>query len=261
MGENIFGDIPYRACFYGASSECFDGYKSEIEEVEQLRTMLCAFKAGDFQSIQQLVLMVDSLDRDVRQYCHQLLAHVCNHDQVDGFRSILEIDLEIDEAQRVIVRLGETLSLNAIPIIFEVIDELDDPELYGFASMALHNIFPWDGIDDEDFFESDKKSSYMSASSELDLQHYYYRGNPVFIGDVAKELITSATVSYKETKPAVLVRQAQILSSFSGVQCPIENSAMVGDLEFDSVLNYVKTVAGIHNWKKGAKYFFGNEIN
>ncbi|MCS6123648.1 Imm47 family immunity protein [Shewanella baltica] len=261
MSENIFGNIPYKACFYGAIAESFYGHKSEVEEIEKLRELLCAFKVGEFGNIQQLILMVDSPNRDVRQYCHQLLAHVCNHDQLDGFRRILNIDLEIDEAQRIIVRLGETLSLNAIPIIFDIVDELDDPELYGYASMALHNIFPWDGVDDDDFFVSDKKHSYMRSASELDLQYYYYRGKPIFIGDVAKELINSATVSYKENKPVVLVRQAQILSNFSGVKCPIENAVMVGETKISSVMSYVKTLARSNNWKKGVKYFYGHEVN
>ncbi len=260
MSENIFGSTPYKACFYGAVSENFEMYKSNIEEVERLRSLLLAFKAGDFKEVQQLVLMVSSPNKDVRQYCHQLLAHVCNHDSVDGFRGVLNIDLDIDEAQRVLVRLGETLSLNAIPIIFDIVDEMDDPELYGFASMALDNIFPWPGLDDEDFFESDKKYSYMTLASKLDLQHYYYRGIPVFVGDVAKEVITSATVSYRESRPVVLVRQAQLVSNFSGIQCPIENSMMIGDVEMNSVMNYVKELAGSRDWKKGSKYFYGYEI-
>ena len=215
LSENIFGNIPYKACFYGAVTDSFSEYKSEIEDIEKLRALLFAFKAGDFKNINQLVLMVDSPDENVRQYCHQLLAYVCDHKLVDGFRRILNIDLEINEVQRVIVRLGETLSLNAIPIIFDIVDEFDDSELYGFASMALHNIFPWNGIDEDDFFDSDEKYSYMRAASELDLHDYYYRGSTVFIGDVTKELINAATVSYKEGKPVVLFRQAQILSNFS----------------------------------------------
>ena len=132
MTMSAFGQLPYRAAPYTSTVDASADATAEVEEAGLLRSLLHDLMRGDLGRTHELAALVDAPNRDVRQYCHQLLADVCSHEQVDAFRAVLQVDaLEPDEVCRVLVRLGDTLSPRAVPVILAVAREIDDAEAAG----------------------------------------------------------------------------------------------------------------------------------
>ena len=258
-----FGEIPYHGCLYGPISDQ-EVTTSGNQEIDTLNRLLIEFKNGIFKNIDKLKLMVDSSDEDVRLYCHQLLAHTCNHEEVKFFNRILDMDgLDMYDICRVLSHLGETSSLNAIPIIFEIVDAYDDPDLYVDASFALFHIFPYaDDYDDEyEIFENnDLKSDYLKTIKSLNPELYYHNGGPLFLGDITKQLIINTSVSFKEQEPVIITEIRQMLSNNTGIICPIDSSEIINDNHMRKVFDYVKQIASHNKWQAGVKYFYGHQI-
>lgn len=255
--NNIFGTVPYRGGNYGSVEE-LNVTTCEVEELSALTSMLVEFKHGKFDRLNELEMMMGHPNYDVRQYCHQLMAHTCNHKNVFSFRRALEMSSSIEETQRILLRLGETLSLNAVSIVLDFIDETDDDELYFYAAMALENLLSIT-IEETDFQTKDVRSICTVMIKDLNSEYYYYRGRPIFPGDVTKQLIILVTSAYGEKKPLILIEDAEILANFSGVECPVKNRMMMHDEEMKALMDYVKIIASIP-WKKGSKYFYRNLI-
>ncbi|QDT46396.1 hypothetical protein Pan258_04150 [Symmachiella dynata] len=254
-----FGIAPYRACsFYGKH-----GIVESVENGEhtstKLRDVLEACKQGDFTGVSELASLMKDVSFDIRQYAVQLFAHVCSHQQVECFEGAVEVAEDSSELCRVAIRLGETLSLNAIPILLSMQAEYADEEVTGFVCTALRNILPIDEVTEETIDSCDANGLYATETAALDAKAYYYRGQPVFIGDVAKELIQAALVANREQQGAVLVRQPQMLSHFSGIECPVGNGQLIADDVVGSVYDYVEVLAKME-WHKGVKYFYHHII-
>ena len=208
--------------------------------------------------MEKLVPLIADLSYDVRQYSQQLFASVCNHKQVKYLENALETTTDPSELQRLVVRLGETLSPSAIPVLLSCKEAHDDDELDEYIGTALRIIlFP--EMVTESSLSQPNGTGLARAVEELEPSKYYYRGRPVFAGDVTKELVVAAVVANRERRAVVLVRQAQILSNFSGIECPIKHGQPVSDDDMNKVFSYVDVLAKI-NWKAGEKYFYRHPI-
>jgi hypothetical protein len=248
-----FGTNLYKRAWY-----C-DIVETDSSEMKGLIRLLSDFKQGRFQEMDHLSALLRSSSDDVRKYALQVFVDVCSHAHVPLLEGALQVSKTLDETRGILLRLGQTLSLEAIPILFEWWRELDDFETDAYVCQSLRTILPLGGVDEYSIRDKDAEALYKEAVSSLDRSSYYYRGRPVFVGDVTKELINACTVAYKERTPCSLGMQPQILSNFSGVKCPVAYGEMISDVSMEQIFSYVKTLAQM-SWKKGAKYFFHNEI-
>ncbi len=249
----LFGAAPFKRAWYG---NILDDPRLDAD-MRVLIGILRKLKTGLFSEVNEMVPFLSHPDFDVRQYSHQLFADTCSHDQVHYFKSALETAPDLSEIHRVILRLGQTLSLAAIPLILAARHELDDPETDGYVCGALRNIFPLEGIDEFNIAEEDVLSIFQEAAAGLDQGAYYYRGKPVFVGDITKELINSAAVAHKEGRGLVVVLQAQLLADFSGKPCPVDYGDSITDTKIRVIFDYVRALAEM-DWRPGKKYFFGH---
>ena len=255
---SYFGTLPYRACFCGAAEEdaLLEGNDGPADQLKQL-VQEC--KQGDFSNIDALSSLMTDGSFDVRQYSHQLFAHVCNHKKLSCFENAVAAVEDRTELCRLVVRLGETLSLQAIPLLLSIQDDHADEELDGYVCMALRNILPLPEVSEDTIGSCDAKSLYSSAIEQLNTDLYYYRGQPVFVGDVTKELVQASLIANRENRSIVLVRQPQVLSNFSGVECPVTHGQSVTESDVNAVFDYVEGLAKLP-WRRGVKYFYGHVI-
>jgi hypothetical protein len=256
-----FGALPYRACLYGPPANKLTVELAPADnDIAALRSLLEQLKRGQFTAVASLGRFLLHPSIDVRQYARQLFAHVCSHVAVaalgDTFRSISDFD----EFHRTILRVGETLSTNAFEVLQNLNEEFgDDDDSAESILLALRILIDPDAIDrltpnKEEIRELIAKERRKCAKPE-----YCYRGQPVFVGNVTKELVTSAMVANREKRPIMLFRQFQILSTFTGTPCPVEHGQAVSDKDVMAVFDYVKTVAKFP-WRPGVKYFYGFEM-
>jgi hypothetical protein len=88
---------------------------------------------------------------------------------------------------------------------------------------------------------------------------YCYRGQPIFIGTVTKELVEAAIIANREQRPVSLFQQFYILSTFSGIPCPVQHGQTVSGQDVKAVFHYVKSIAQ-SGWKRDVKYFYRFEV-
>lgn len=248
-----FGTVPYKRTWYTDVAE------NSSAEMQSLINVLVQLRNGRFDQVELLIPFLSHPNFDVRQYAHQLFADVCTNQQVKFFEEALKASKTLDEARRIILRLGETFSLSAIPILLDWRNELDGAEVDEYVCHALRTLFPLREVNQYSIAELDVFDLYEKALTGLDRSDYYYRGKPLFVGDVTKELIVACTAAYREKKYAALLMQPQILSNFTGMQCPVMNGKPVVESDMKKVFGYVSKIAETP-WKEGHKYFFGNEI-
>ena len=112
-----FGLPPYRFCLYGERSCADEVSTTRPREVSLLREVLESLKCGFLAEVEKLLPLLTHQSYDIRQYSQQLFAHACNHRHVQHFKGAIEAVSDSSELYRVVVRLGETLSLGAIPLM------------------------------------------------------------------------------------------------------------------------------------------------
>ena len=254
-----FGSRPYMGCLYGPPGAQDNAGPATVGEMGALELLLGDLKKGEFAAVEKLVPLLESDDYDVRQYACQLFAHVCNHEQVRELKRALVCAESEFEIERAILRLGETLSLQAMPIILAFRNDIGDSEVDEYIYDVLETVLGNRArqvlrLDDPWVMER-----YRDFAAQFDPHAYLYGGKPVFVGDVTKEVIVAAQGSLVEQRPVVLGVQPQLLSNFSGIACPVRYGDLVTEERMQDVIGYVKTLAS-ERWMIGRKYFYGHVI-
>src|SRR5262249_52689583 len=193
------GTIPYSGYRYGpVSSESRAQISAELKEAtsepRRLRLILELLKKGDLSARDLLVPMLESPYLDVRMYAAELFAYVCTHDQVNLLKRSLVAVEDLDELMRVILFIGETLSIRAAQMLWEFRQEMggEYQEFSGYIHSALTDILSLDGVDEYSLDEPGARRAFDHEVLSLDPTKYYYEGKPVFIGDLTKKVITYA---------------------------------------------------------------------
>jgi hypothetical protein len=248
-----FGSIPYKRSNYNIVEKKCD------EEMLSLIQCLMNFKEGKFNAIDELILFLSNNSMDIRNYACQLFSDVCSYKNVHHFNNAWELVETHKDIRSLILKLGDTLCLTAIPILLSWREDLEDVGFDGYICQSLANIYPLQGVDEYNIDDIDINELYNNTIEKLDKSTYYFKGMPVFLGNISKDLIIKCQVSHKEKKQAFLVSEPQILSNFSGIVCPISLNESVDEKCLTSIYNYVNQIAGMP-WKKGSKYFFSHEV-
>jgi hypothetical protein len=253
-----FGKAPYRACFYGVPQPLASTVLPSANEAALLRNLLEQFKNGNFSNIDKLRPFLSHSSFDLRQYGHQLFAHVCNHSQVEWFAAAFDRISDLEELHRVVFRLGETLSGNAIPLLCDVVNEYgDDSEVREHICLSMRIL---DAPDNRDCLDKNELLDLLERKRlQIVPPAYFYRGRPVFLGDVTKELVTAAMIANRERRNVILFRQSQVLSIFSGLASPIQHGQAIFDEDMNRVFDYVEKLSKL-TWQVGTKYFYGHAV-
>jgi hypothetical protein len=261
-----FGTIPYRGYRYGPVSQesrtqILAKLREEKNDPRRLRLILELLKKGDWSARDLLVPMLESPYLDVRMYSAELFAYVCTHDQVELLKRSLVVVEDLDELMRVILFIGETLSLRAAQLLWQFREEMggEYQEFSGYIHSALTDILSLDGVDEYSLDDPGARQAFDREVMSLDPTYYYYEGKPIFIGDLTKKVITYAAIARTERTKFGLVDEPRVLSNFSGVNCPVGYGRRVDDDGLGAVLKYTEQLGRI-KLEKGMKYFYGHPV-
>jgi hypothetical protein len=234
-----------------------DEIGDELRSLELLRHSLIK---GDFSVVLELVPLMKSQSRDLRVKSAQLFADVCSHDQVSQLDTALAAAADPDETNTAVSSLGKTLSAKAIPLLWRFRKEEELPlDFDGYFHTALTTILPLDQVNEYTFDDHGAEEACLAAARKLDPAQYYFRGEPVFVGDFTKKVITQAVIANKEKSTLKLSFEPTLLSNFSGIACPIRYGVAVTDDLFRRLLEYTKLLAAM-DWRKGMKYYYGHPV-
>jgi len=230
-------------------------------EPRRLRLILELLKKGDLSARDLLVPMLESPYLDVRMYAAELFAYVCRHDQVNLLKRSLVAVEDLDELMRVILFIGETLSIRAAQMLWEFRHEMggEYQEFSGYIHSALTDILSLDGVDEYSLDDPGARRAFDHEVLSLDPTKYYYEGKPVFIGDLTKKVITYAAIARTDRTKFGLVDEPRVLSNFSGINCPVGYARSVDDEGLGAVLRYTSQIAQM-KLNKGMKYFYGHPV-
>jgi hypothetical protein len=232
----------------------------DAPESSAFSSILGDLKRGRFAAVEELRRFVAHRSYEIREFARQLLADTCNHEQVAIFSAAMGAIADPTELRRIVLHLGECLS----PCAIAIMDKLN--RTYGEDEETAEDILLSTGVlfDPDETFNTPADQHSIEqllrmAQGRLPAGCYYYHGRPAFLGDVSKELVTAALISNRERRPVMLVSQNQILTSSTGVTCPVEHGQIVTDEDMEAVFAYVEAV-GRFPWNKGAKYFFRHQV-
>jgi hypothetical protein len=265
MKEGGFGTIPYCPYRYGPVSvepreQVAAKLRRTTDELSRLKLILELLKKGDFSATEPLVPLLASMSQNVRLYAAGLFADVCRPDQVKHLEKTFWAAEDANEVFPLILALGMTFSLQAIPLLWQIRKELgDQPDLDGLTHVALTAILSLDGIDEYSLDSSDATEACDHEVMGLDATKCYFEGRPIHPGDFTKQVITYAVIANREGTGAMLGYQPKVLSNFSGINCPIQHDMTVTDAVFRGVLDYTKRLASM-KWNRGTKYFYAHPI-
>lgn len=226
---------------------------------KEIEKIALDIQTGDFSAVEHLIPLLTGGSFEIRRESQRLFAQVCNHKQVRYLGEAIFSAEDEAELLQVIIALGDTLSLEAIPILLAISEEFSDYGLNGYISTALKNIFPVSGLEEHSVANESFLEHFVNSVKKMPLDIYYYSGNPVFIGDLTRELICAAQISLIEKEAIILVRQPQLLTTASGMECPIEYGTTVSEEILELVYKYVKKIASM-GWQKGCKYYHHHKV-
>src|SRR6185369_11996875 len=169
-----FGSIPYKRYWYLDVAE-------PRPETEELLYLLAEFKKGNFKNVDSLARLMSSASLDVRKYTLQLFADVCANEQVHLAEQALDSAATMDETRHVLLRLGETFSLRAIPMLLERKEALADADTDEYVWGALRTLLPLPGVNEGTCRENGLLSLYASHIERQDSSLFYYKGQPIFV--------------------------------------------------------------------------------
>lgn len=259
-----FGTSPWSRTFYGPVDSGVSRQMSENDsnEMKHLKMMLERLKRGDFSAREGLVKLITHPTYELRQYATQLFVDVCGHKDVIHLSSIMDLPEERHEVYRVAFRLGDTFTLGAVPLLLKYWEDYEDgldPEFEESIRIALDHILPREVVE-KCSLSQQGFNELMAYVESIDHRPYYYRGKPIFMGDLTKKMVTGAVTSNKEKRPFTAGSIPHYLSSFTGIQCPSRSGEILKDDEVCEILRYVEKVAQL-NLEPGVKYFYGHRVS
>ncbi len=263
------GSDSWKEAYYAPFDEqsLSEAYAKGASDLQRLSGMHELLKLGDFSQTKNLSKWLTHPSEDIQRYAARLFADVCGHQDVLEFETIMGQPQNAENAYRVLLWLGDTLAPLAVPLILfywenyrEDVTSAERIEFDAYARTALNTILAREVVDACRFPEGPLSGLHAHAET-LDRSLFYLEGKPAFLGDMTKELINFAVISYKEQEPFIGGTQIHHLACATGLWCPVQRQQILTEADVHQVLNYVEKVGDEFSWvDAGAKYFYGHKV-
>ncbi|MEK3905357.1 Imm47 family immunity protein [Paenibacillus sp. FSL R7-0179] len=152
-----------------------------------------------------------------------------------------------------------TLSYDAIPYLLAMLEEWEDTSVEGTIRNSLDIFLDYSEELSEDATVDEIGHFYMDFIKSVDPENYYYFGEPVLPGVIAKKIIEKSVISLNQSTPVLTNVYPSLLSVWSGVRCPVQYGTIVDAELLKDVYGYVDEISKM-DWEVGAKYFYGNRV-
>ncbi|MBU3157995.1 immunity 47 family protein [Clostridium estertheticum] len=228
-------------------------------EVDKFLIIIELLKLGDFSAKKDLIIMMnESKDVEIRKFTSMLFCSIANHSDVHSIEKFLATGCE-DEICAFTTYSYQLLSFKIVPYLLALLEEWDDTYVEQIIRDALSYILDYERFLPEECTVDEIGELYLKIIQNSEEGRYYYKANLVFPGDLTKKLIEASAISRKNNKSLLLSTIPNLLSIWSGIECPVEYNTVVDDDGMRKVFDYVKQISKM-NWEKGCKYFYGYKI-
>lgn len=219
-------------------------------------------KLGDFSIKRLLVQLLNtSQEENVLNLAIRLFCSTVTHEELLDSNNFKFLSDASEESISTFSSCAlDTLSYQVVPYLLVLLDEWDDTNVELVIRNSLDIMLSYSDVMDESASSEDIGEFYINFLQNIDVHQYYYFGELAYPGDLAKELVQQSVVSLRTNKILGMNMIPTLLSTWSGLRCPVEYTTLVDDDSYKKVINYVNTLSEM-NWNIGKKYFYAKEVN
>lgn len=253
--------------FGGASPLSLEELKTNLESItdEKECILLLAeiLKKGDFSVKPLLIeLMNQTKDDSVLNLCIRLFCSICTNEDLRDLSNLRYLSDASEFAIFTFVTGAvEMMSYEVVPYLFALWDEWEDTnsDIENAIKDALNYYFYDQKLLTDESTKEEVEELWTLIHDRREPDTYYYKGNPVFPGMFAKEIMTSLYASIQVEGKFHKYLQSALLSTFTGKRVPVKVNEIISRKDIDSMMDYIEDVSK-RDWVEGRKYFYGFEI-
>ena len=219
------------------------------------------FKLGDFSAKDMFIQRMNTTKNESMMNVYiRLFCLVASHQDLMKVENLAFLsDLSEQNADTFASSAVHTLSYEAVPYLLAMLDEWENTNVEDTIRNSLDIFLNYSDELDEDAAVDEIGQLYLDLMMKVDADQYYYYSTPVFPGPLAKKLIEKSAASRQEQAPLGTHLFPFLLSTWSGINCPVEYNTVVDDRLLDGVYHYVQALSEM-DWEAGVKYFYGHPI-
>ncbi|WP_026592351.1 Imm47 family immunity protein [Bacillus sp. UNC437CL72CviS29] len=219
-------------------------------------------KVGDFSVKKLLIELLNFTDEEnVLNLCIRLFCSIATHKdllEVNNFNFLS--DASEDTVWTFASGSLDVMSYNVIPFLLALLEEWEDTNVGEVIRNSLEIYLKYERLLGENASVEEIGEHYIKVNEEINPKDYYYFRKLVFPGDLAKELIEVAIISLNTGKVLGIDMSPTLLSTWSGIKCPVSYKDVVDETKYQKIIAYVKTLSDME-WQAGRKYFYGMLID
>ena len=253
--------------FGGVSPLSLEELKTNLESITDEKECILLFaeilKKGDFSVKSLLIeLMNQTKDESVLNLCIRLFCSICNNEEL---RDVSNLRFLSDTSEFAIFTFVtgavDTMSYEVVPYLLALWDEWEDSDSdieYAIKDALDYYFYDQKLLTDESTKEEvEELWTLVHDCREPDT--YYYKGNPVFPGMFAKEIMASLYAGIQVEGKFHKYLQSALLSTYTGKRVPVKVNETISKKDIYSMVDYIEDVSK-REWMEGRKYFYGFEV-
>lgn len=235
--------------------------KTSMKNEEERRFLehIKQFQKGDFSNKKEFVkIFLYTHNWDCYVWGMRVFMAICNH---DDFALLYDFLGECNDKQIEVFLafVQESLSIQAIPVLLALYEDWEDSYIGGSIARNIRDMLGENYNEDYHYSISDLASVFDSFAKNNNLSLYYYQGQVLFLGNLTKELISTAVYCKSIEKSFFSDQIPSILSNSTGEECPIAYNTEINCETINTLYKYVSSISMLEQ-KKGYKYFYNNRV-
>ncbi|OKP86059.1 hypothetical protein A3844_15005 [Paenibacillus helianthi] len=235
--------------------------KQATTEHDNMLLIIDLLKLGDFTVKEKMLqIMNTTKDENIMNLCIRLFCSVASHKDLLNSGNLLFLsDLSEYNADTFAASALYTLSYDAVPYLLAMLEEWEDTNVEGTIRNSLDIFLNYSDELTEEAPVEEIGNFYLDYIKKVELDNYYYYGDPAFPGSLAKKIIEKSVISLNNTIPIQTNVIPSLLSIWSGVKCPVQYDTIVDVDQLGDVYRYVDIISKME-WEIGSKYFYGHRV-
>lgn len=231
-------------------------------EEEYIEIIIELLKSGDFSVKNQLIqLMNTSKDDEIVALCVRVFLMISTHDDFykqETFNFLARASEDIVETFAVYA--NRSYSYEIVPYLLSLLDSWQDTNSEIVIRDGLDSLLGiYKDLGEEASLE-DMGDYYLEQVQQLDSREtYYYNGQPLFLGDLSRELLTRVYRVLETQEALQLSTIPSLLSTLSGKKCPVDYFDNLTSEKLSQLYGYMDTLIQLE-LEPGKKYFYGHLV-
>ena len=172
----------------------FDNEKiiNKLDEENKLLNYLVQFQDGDFSSKEEFVnYFLNTSDWNTYVLGTRLFMAICSHSDVKMVIPFLS-ECNKKQLQVFLAFMPESLTIQFVPLLLALYEDWKDTDLRQNIVRCICEMLGYEFHYEIQYDINELENLFISFSRENDLFLYYYRGQPYFVGDMTKQIISMA---------------------------------------------------------------------